>query len=76
MIWGNKTLAIIDLAMKVLAPCAISFLENSNVPAIANMDAGKKNVLIGLLRAVNARDSVAAKHMKAAEEEVKKIQGL
>lgn len=76
MIWGNKTLAIIDLAMKVLAPCAISFLENSNVPAIANMDAGKKNVLIGLLRAVNARDSVAAKEMKAAEELVKKIQGL
>lgn len=76
MIWGNKTLAIIDLAMKVLAPCAISFLENSNVPAIANMDAGKKNVLIGLLRAINAGDSVAAKLMKAAEQEVKKIQGL
>lgn len=75
MIWGNKTLAIIDLALKVVAPCAITFLESSNHPAIANMDPGKKNVLIGLLGAINARDSVAAKAMKEAEVEVKKIQG-
>lgn len=75
MIWGNKTLAIADLAIKLVAPCVVTFLETSNAPVISSMDPGKKNVLIGLLRAFNSSDNMAAKAMKEAEVEVKKIQG-
>lgn len=75
MIWGNKTMAILELALKVVAPCAITFLESSNAPVISNMDPGKKNVLIGLLSAFNSPDSASAKAMKMAEVEIKKIQG-
>lgn len=76
MFLGDKTLPLLLWALKVVAPCAAQFLASSNNPAIANMDAGKKDVLISLLRAINADDSQAKTAMKAAQAEVEKIQGI
>lgn len=75
MFLGNKEAVIIMWALKVLAPCVVAYLKSSQVPMIRDMDSGKKNALISLFSAVNGDDSEAKKAVKAAQEEVKKIQG-
>jgi hypothetical protein len=75
MIFGSKMMVIGDLLMRLLAPCAVAFLNSSAAPQITGMDAGKKAALIALLTAVNGDNKKVAEAVKVAETEVKKIQG-
>lgn len=75
MLFGNKTAIIAELCLRMMAPCAINFLKHSNHPLVTGMDAGKKDVLISLLGALNGPDSLAKKAMKEAQVEIEKIQG-
>lgn len=71
-----STLVIIEMALKVVAPCVVAFLENSRNPVITGMDPGKRGSLIALFSALNSEDSAKKAAIKQAQTEVKKVQGV
>jgi len=73
--FGNKYLSIVIMALRLLGPCIVKYLQDSNAAPIAGMDPGKKSALIALMEALNTKDDATKKRMEAAEKEVIKIQG-
>lgn len=73
--FGNKYITILILALRIIGPCIIQYLNATNAPVIKGMDPGKKVVLTGLLEALNTKDWETKKRIEAAEIEVTKIHG-
>lgn len=74
--FGNKYMTIVILALRIVGPCVIQYLNNTQEPMIRQMDPGKKMALMGLLEALNTKDWETKKRIEAAEKEVTKIQGV
>jgi hypothetical protein len=76
MFMDTKWLTLAAWAVKLIAPLAAKYLEQNPNALSGFFPNGEKNVLIKLLKAVNADDRTAKEAIKQTQEEVKKIQGV
>ncbi len=70
-----KSAVILEFLLRIMAPCVVAYVQQSNNPIITAMDPGKKMAILALLAALNQPDKKSKEAMKLAEIEVQKIQG-